>query len=1092
MTQPNPFDPISMGANVIANLATSIMTHIMGAERFENTLFARILISTGLRPPSFKDDLNVVIKDAVKLFFDENSHYCVYGVESFLKQPETLEQIRYFIMDRRKPVQTDLSKALEKSFHTASKILAERRGKKLVALEIINAFFDAFKESLANNKNIGFVAVLLAMHDSEAELKQHIKAGNQQLQDAIELSRDLIIKEVSKITNLPINDNKTSLDGEAEFNTTVRWMHLADLPIDQQYYDFVLEQVQKRINDNIPPHFVFITGDVTKKATLAEFETFNENLVLPLLDLLGNESVFVVPGDMDVDKQTLALMDFHTLPNRFQNFFDQTQDGLKLRQQIMSRFQSYISSDITSISGNWLESQRGIFTYDRYIHDHHIGIMGINTALLCTTEDDCYHLAVGKKLVKEGLTAIRNSQIRFVLGHHPVDWLTVEESTSVQRLFGKHKVIYLHGHLGDRPEEYIQQDFGYSEFVAGMDAQQVNHIIWGHIDIDSYKVSFTPIIWSKTNGGQALFAQTKNLRVVDAKSPSASIINQEGWENITISYLEQKKKNLEPDEVLTYFEGTLLEWKHALTPQIPRLKVVKNLVDRIAETQIVIFTAPGGEGKSTSLRQAVCDLTYKYPEWNILWCKDLDAQLNKSLLDRSSETKQMYLFVIDDAAHMATNIFQLLSRNSYIRRNNIKLLLASRDTDWRSAGAHEIAWSSLGTVAEIKIEPLTKEGALSIVRAWRPYGEQGLGKLINYSTDEEAADALLKETRLENYRDEGAFLGALLRVRGDGLRDRVHKLLIQLEKQTVLGTHKLIDIYAYIAIPHAHGLLSLSKEVLSSVFNNPTTTELNQAIRLLGKEVVVKDKILVRHRNIAEAAVTLLPTAYGIDSTEYDIMADLLYHTSKVRSDGIRIAQINDWNYYSKKIFDIGKEYHGYGIQLAEATLRGLRSDAHTNIVATLASLYRRDEQIDNALDVLRNVSEEAKKHRAYFAEWALCEYLAGHWWESIYLGAIAVSDQVFFDRIDDDRVNLFGRVCSSAFNQLKEFYPDFDQQSQIAVKIKVDKNNRKPLTKNELVDLLRSVSEVYGHLSPDLPNWLLSISSLSFQEFERYLKLFP
>lgn len=145
----------------------------------------------------------------------------------------------------------------------------------------------------------------------------------------------------------------------------LRWLHISDFHTgkdpfgQQQLFKYLLKEIQTRVTQQLRPDFIFITGDIANKGKVREYETFLEQFLLPLLDLLGNDylsRVFIIPGNHDVDREKAPGVDTYTVLSRISRYLDPTQEGLDLRRNLLSRFEAFADD----LDCGWLFSKEGV------------------------------------------------------------------------------------------------------------------------------------------------------------------------------------------------------------------------------------------------------------------------------------------------------------------------------------------------------------------------------------------------------------------------------------------------------------------------------------------------------------------------------------------------------------------------------------------------------------------------------------------------------------------------------------------------------------------------------------------------------------
>src|SRR5207253_9911838 len=124
------------------------------------------------------------------------------------------------------------------------------------------------------------------------------------------------------------------------------------------------------------------------------------------------------------------------------------------------------------------------------------------------------------------------------------------------------------------------------------------------------------------------------------------------------------------------------------------------------------------------------------------------------------------------------------------------------------------------------------------------------GKLVDSAADlDDAARQLVDASKREKNDQEGAFLGALLRVRyGPDLKDHVKKVMLRWKERSE-SDGMLLKAFAYIAAMHAENLLILSKSILAEALGCRLVDLKPQYIGPLGTEAVESSEqyVLTRH-----------------------------------------------------------------------------------------------------------------------------------------------------------------------------------------------------------------------------------------------------
>lgn len=933
---------------------------------------------------------------------------------------------------------------------------------------------------------------------------------------------------------------------------TLRWLHLSDFHTGKDRYGQVrlfkniLEFVEQRVAAGQKPDAIFLTGDVGDRGQLAQYEEFNNSFLLPLLDLLPpscQDRIYLIPGNHDVDRSQTRAVQTYDILVKVPEFLDPGEVGLFERDQaVFPRFQAYAESDLTISGNHWLFSPEGV-RVDTFTHGGaRIGVLGINTAWLSCSDYDRHRLSPGRPLLEEGLEKLAGCDVKFVLGHHPLDWFLDEELEPIRTLLGRHNAIYLHGHM-HKARSKFEEGAGYpflalqsgACFQAREDELWVNRFLWCELDLQGRRIAIEPFQWSRDHQEWALdaLAFPEKYRdgdlwaiplpdptpVVEQARPKSASVEYlglpKGWIKVDSRYLKGLAKDLTADQALRFFDGRTPIWREALAPQIPRREIVKQVVGEIeaaraaGKLHVTLLSGAAGEGKTTALMQAVCDLVAGHPNWNILWHDDPISPLPANFIAQlpSDET---WIIVSDDAEIIARRVFEITQLIA--ERRNVQFLLCCRDTDWKAAGADGFNWKQHGVnFVQINLRGLSHEDAEQVVLAWSKYGQDGLKSLKDHKL--EAARQLLLETARSEAANpaEGTFFGAILHVRlGDGLKDHIRTLLEKLEGQPIGGGKTLRDAFHYIAAMHAENLLFLSKEVLASVLMVPYADLKRKVLFPLGEEAAIATTgrfVFTRHFSIAEVVLQILEES---DLDIENLYVDMLEAAVSSYLVGTFIPSLGDWNGLPYHFFNKGD--HAFGIRLARA---GLELEPHNPFsIVRLAHLFREAGQAEQGANLFRSMKSRIQRSdRAFYFEWGTCEGNVGNQALSICLDAFSLSDECVRRPPDykDARSNLAG--MSLGFAQLFDQFHDraFNQACGVTAQLGLglmllDDRTRYLLRQNlkraedagfkkvpvEVAynEFKEGIQLAWDQRESELPPWVLPAGELNFEGLFRLLRV--
>jgi hypothetical protein len=408
----------------------------------------------------------------------------------------------------------------------------------------------------------------------------------------------------------------------------------------------------------------------------------------------------------------------------------------------------------------------------------------------------------------------------------------------------------------------------------------------------------------------------------------------------------------------------------------------------------------------------------------MLWHDDPSTGLSMEDVRLLTRTKGHWLIVSDDADLIAADLVKVVDTLRREGRKNFQFVLCCRDTDWNAAGDHQQFWNDYPFFAKEMLPGLTLDDATLIVDAWAAQGEAGLGELAKLPPVQRVP-RFLEESRSELYRRDGAFLGAMLRVRHGGkLDEHVRLLLGRLAYRPIPGSTSgatLKDAFTYIAAMHAENLLFLSKIVLARVLHCNPGDIVPQIVRRLGQEAAIDTAshyVLTRHRAIAEVAVTLLGDETDLD----EVYSKLAISANQLYLEGVYVPQHGRWGYLSTHFFEQGKT--ALGIRLAQEVFDLKPDDPY--FFVTLSRLYREAEQPERSVELFRNASQEiTRNRRPYFYEWGTAEGSDGRYALNAWLTAVSLADATERSPIMRKQA-IFGlNGISIAFYELFERYND-------------------------------------------------------------------
>lgn len=804
----------------------------------------------------------------------------------------------------------------------------------------------------------------------------------------------------------------------------VKWLHLSDFhfglhPFEQKFSaKKIVEHLTEAQLKGLTPHFIFITGDIANSGKKVEYEQFVEYLIAPIVELFGNDfldNIFTVPGNHDLNRNVNEEFSKEKFVRPESRSFNPDEGSALRREMLTKRFESFFENNLCQSSED-IKSDRGAIVAERTIGSTKVGVVGLNTAWLCDGEKDKETLTPGVGIVRDALEGVSDCAIKFVLGHHPLDWIHPQHRQAIQSLLAAKQAIYLHGHM--HTELFSNTLNGAGEFLAvqagaGWQSPEggkwKNGFMWGDADFHTGIIRFQPFSWSFPNqcwtlDGARFHESYRNGDWWEIEAPRArskpdyapkqkgqSLV---GWEAKDLYTLERNTEKLKEDEAITYFDGATPTWSIALSESIPRREIVgkvsSNFRPDSATPYVCVLLGAGCEGKTTALLQSALEILRANRTKKLIFRTNHTRSFNGAELMETFRSHNNWLVVIDEADQVAKEVLRFIDAGFDGYSGRIDFLLASRDSDWHSSGAKSLPWTFKAKFKEEILKDLSARDADLIVKSWGNFGSKGLGEELALLPEDERADKLRYYAKKESKGNSDAFFGALLVSRhGNDLLDHAQSMLERLAEVELAGDKTLKDVLGYIAAMHVEGFDKLSFATLAGLFELSIPKLQSDVLRQLGKEAAATStstSIFTRHKHIAAALIEVLETKFNEDVSHYFI--DLA--TSEVRrSRDEQVIDLAFWRFEMvERLFLSGKT------RLAIDVARKVYEvDTSFNLLTKLASLYRRQGDADEAVKLFRNFGNNPS-HRGFYFEWGVCEGIQRNVTENALLATFSLSDQ--------------------------------------------------------------------------------------------------
>lgn len=832
----------------------------------------------------------------------------------------------------------------------------------------------------------------------------------------------------------------------------IRWLHLSDFHVGKDGYaqkrllEKIIEHVKDQVKKGFIPDLVFITGDIANKGLKAEYETFRKEFYNPLEEALGGKGwagkLYAVPGNHDVVRPVSDGLNRQKLVEPASRFFDPNKQGKTAREQVTPRFKQFKHLMPCHATNDWLVSAEGAFAEKQDIYGQPIGVVGINTAWFSMDEHDKDKLTPGLSLVEAALEKLQECSVRIVIGHHPLHWLIEDDARRLRTLFGRHRVIYLHGHMHRAEANKIEgagESFLAIQAGAAFQARDNelwrNGLLWAELDLAQNEIRLSPRFWNpdnydwpvetgrfpeklKASSGEWWvypLPESDEIKCIEWQPP-------EGWSVLNRDRLETYRRDISAEDTERFFDGAEPDWALAQCPQLPRRAVVNRLMEKIAAYRsnerplVVLLTGPGGEGKSMAWRQAVVGLLEQQPKLQVLWRNEDMATISAEQL--LALPKGDWLIATDAADLNIKAIHEAMEGLSRSGRNDVRFLLTARESDWRAAGGKSLDWRRAHFDDKEVLSGLSQEDATLITRAWMAFGD-----VHDQKDAETLARSLFDAAKSEAALGEGALLGGVLVIRrGDGLRAHVKHLLNRLDASKLASGHSLRDAFVYIAAMHAEDLDFLSRPVLAEALGCATNRLQQDVLFRLGREAAAGGGTMIRtrHRRIAMAVIDVMREDFGEDIGQYYVT---LSRTAMIAwGKRTRIPKLDAWEYVLPKHF-LKRQHHELAIQIAETVLE--QAPDNPKLAVNLAKIYRQSDEPAEGARVLREFNGEVSNTRGFWYEWATCAGNVGNHVLGAWLGGCSLADQQGVVSPDNDQTKMSLAGLGIAFAELFQRYSD-------------------------------------------------------------------
>lgn len=241
--------------------------------------------------------------------------------------------------------------------------------------------------------------------------------------------------------------------------STLTWLHISDLHFRaiepfRWEADIVLKGLVNDISTcltqyNISPQYVLVTGDIAYSGDPREYEIVKSffDKVLRVVNL-PKDRLIIVPGNHDIIRSRVTfgaktIVESLTTRDRVQEALIAELD----KNLILDKFTHY-RQFINEYFGIGTFGDDYYFVRDATISGKKILFLGLNSAWAgCGGREDGKKIVLGEKQVRGALAIGNPADLKIVLMHHPLNWMTDFDSDVCEPLLMDQCSIILTGHL---------------------------------------------------------------------------------------------------------------------------------------------------------------------------------------------------------------------------------------------------------------------------------------------------------------------------------------------------------------------------------------------------------------------------------------------------------------------------------------------------------------------------------------------------------------------------------------------------------------------------------------------------------------------
>jgi predicted phosphodiesterase len=491
------------------------------------------------------------------------------------------------------------------------------------------------------------------------------------------------------------------------------WLHISDIHFqtktewrDSTIRSSLLAHLKSNFETNptLRPDLIFCTGDIAfgESASASISSQYDQAKVFfdELLKVCGGITslpktrLFLVPGNHDVNRSSInndaqsALVGMAKNASKYADEINQRfNDKSREFKDAIKRLDEYSEFISTYLPHQQDNDERHHYAITTVIDGLTVGIAGFNSAWSCAGNEDDRHIWLAAKWqFNAAQKAIRDSDIRIGLMHHPIDWLNTADSDIAKNRISTDFDFWLHGHIHST---WVNPTNSHVVIAAGA---------VGAADSDEFGINIVSIDLTTSNGTAHLHSAKSNTSEWTI-APIAHHAPLGNWKFDLPARIKNKKysdpteqKNgtltaiadavgsilsQKLDDALQSYSDQPVVW---ITPTLSKIAEADigvndtpkvNITDFISEPKFTIIKAPAQHGL-TSLARYLAKEAWCQQEpslWIYLDSKQLkpnkasfDEAITKELADLDRQESEIRCVLLDSWNSQDKDAIKLLSK----------------------------------------------------------------------------------------------------------------------------------------------------------------------------------------------------------------------------------------------------------------------------------------------------------------------------------------------------------------------------------------------------------------------------------------------